>query len=215
MKLVNSAFFGSRQPIVSADRAVAYLGLDTLGALVLGHSVFDTQCPVSDVSGVNMKQLWLHSIGTATVARQIAIAEKWPAQKIEEAYLAGVLHDVGKIVFATQIAPLPGSRATAGPDLTMETHHAEVGAYLLSLWGFPTSIVEAVAFHHNPGSVDVDRLGLPGLIHIANHMANALDGRGPPDCVLDEEFIERFGLSDHLARWAIIASATLGKPVNQ
>jgi putative nucleotidyltransferase with HDIG domain len=151
IKLVNSAFFGSRQPITSASRAVAYLGLDTLGALVLGYSVFKSGV-TTGIPKFSLEQLWQHSIDAAVAARTVALYEKLSPARAEEAFLAGMLHDVGKVVFATRAGP-PGDDPVAAVDETtvqMEAHHAEVGAYLLGLWGFPNSIVEAVAFHHSP-----------------------------------------------------------------
>jgi len=132
MKLVNSAFFGARQSIASVDRAVAYLGLDTLSALVLGHSLFQ--------GGARLEGLWLHSLQTATLARAIALHERLPSSLVEEAFLAGMLHDVGRVVFATRSAASTGRPTNSGDDTLEEIdrHHAEVGAYLLGLWGFPS-----------------------------------------------------------------------------
>jgi DNA-binding NtrC family response regulator len=73
MKLVNSAFFGSRRPITTIDRAVAYLGMDTLGALVLGHSVFQSGI-ATGIDGFSLEQLWKHSEQTAAASRAIALS---------------------------------------------------------------------------------------------------------------------------------------------
>ena len=147
MKLVNSAFFGARQTITSIDRAVAYLGLDTLGALVLGHCVFEAR-DAGTGGTANFEGLWRHSLRTATIARALALYEKLPRACAEEAFLAGMLHDVGRVIFATRRAASNGKSLV--PDQDMESRHGEVGAYLLGLWGFPSQIVEAVAQHHTP-----------------------------------------------------------------
>jgi HD-like signal output (HDOD) protein len=85
-------------------------------------------------------------------ARSIALQEDFSAAVAEEAFLAGILHDVGKLILATRLANGGiDSTSTRAEDLAqIRNHHAEVGAYLLGLWGFPTPIVEAVAFHHLP-----------------------------------------------------------------
>lgn len=170
MKLVNSAFFGSRRPIMTAERAVAHLGMDTIGALVLGHGVFKGSM-ATGISGLNMEQLWQHSLQTGAAARAIAVCENWSVVKADEAFLAGVLHDVGKVVFATRAAALLTDTAV-GADIAaqMEAHHAEVGAYLLGLWGFPNPIVEAVAFHHEPSHASEKGLNLAGIVHIADRL---------------------------------------------
>ena len=96
MKLVNSAFFGARRQVSSVDRAVAFLGLDTLTALVLGHGLFQS------AGSSATEALWQHSLQTAMAARAIALHERLPGPRVEEAFLAGMLHDVGRVVFATR-----------------------------------------------------------------------------------------------------------------
>jgi putative nucleotidyltransferase with HDIG domain len=173
IKLVNSAFFGSRQTVTTVERAVAYLGLDTLGALVLGRGTFQSGL-VSVIPGFSLENLWRHSLEVATAARAIALYERQPTAKADEAFLAGMLHDVGKVVFATRVVPMPdGIPASVEQALAqMDVHHAEVGAYLLGLWGFPHPIVEAVAFHHAPLQTADEGLCLPRLIHTADRLVH-------------------------------------------
>jgi putative nucleotidyltransferase with HDIG domain len=204
IKLVNSAFFGTRQPIGTADRAVAYLGLDTIGALVLGHGVFKSGV-TTDMEGFSLEELWQHSLDVAAAARTVALYEKLPRAHVEQAFLAGMLHDVGKVVYATR-----RPRATDSPNLSgeeafaqMEAHHAEVGAYLLGLWGFPTSIVEAVAFHHSPTQTAADGLTLAALVHIADRLVHQRQGQSPDSShpELEAELLEKLALVDHWPAW--------------
>jgi HD-like signal output (HDOD) protein len=202
MKLVNSAFFGSRRPITTTDRAVAYLGMDTLGALVLGHSVFQSGV-ATGIAGFSLEKLWQHSLQTGVAARAIAFSESLPAAKADEAFLAGVLHDVGKVVFATRAAAL-SSDASAADLAQMEAHHAEVGAYLLGLWGFPNLIVEAVAFHHTPSHASEKGLGLPGIVHIADRLVHlkSENRSGSSDTGLQPGFLEGLALGHCLPKWS-------------
>jgi putative nucleotidyltransferase with HDIG domain len=202
MKMVNSAFFGARQPIVSTDRAVAYLGLDTLGALVLSHSVFKTSQPAG-IIGFNFERLWRHSMLTGMAARSIALCEKFSPADAEKAFLGGVLHDVGKIVFATRTLPTPVS--IEDHQTLMAAHHASVGAYLLGLWGFPNPIVEAVAFHHMPSLASEPGLGLPGLMHIADHLVHQKnkDTSEPGGGALEPGYLESLGLEQRLPQWQL------------
>jgi putative nucleotidyltransferase with HDIG domain len=201
MKLVNSAFFGSRRPITTIDRAVAYLGMDTLGALVLGNSVFQSGV-ATGIEGFSLEQLWQHSEQTAAAARAIALSENLPAAKADEAFLAGVLHDVGKVVFATKAAVLPIGKIDIVAQ--MEAHHAEVGAYLLGIWGFPNSIVEAVAFHHTPNRASEKGFGLSGIVHVADrlvHLRN--ESRSASiDTGLQPEYLASLGLDHCLPKWS-------------
>lgn len=208
MKMVNSAFFGVRQPVTTTDRAVAYLGLDTLGALVLGHGVFKSGLSTG-IAGFSLEGLWAHSLHTAMVARTIALHEKFSSAEAEKAFLAGVLHDVGKIVFATR--PIQTSDMVAAAEdgaSRMQAHHAEVGAYLLGLWGFPNPIVEAVAYHHAPGLAADEQLTLAGLVHIADYLVHR--GARTPAAIepaLEAGLLESPGLVERLAAW----QATLDK----
>jgi putative nucleotidyltransferase with HDIG domain len=203
MKLVNSAFFGSRRPITTIDRAVAYLGMDTLGALVLGHSVFQSGV-ATGVAGFSLERLWQHSEQTAAAARAIALSENLSAAKADEAFLAGVLHDVGKVVFATKAAARSNDPGDAGAVAQMEAHHAEVGAYLLGLWGFPNSIVEAVAFHHTPSEVSEPGFGLAGIVHVADRLVHLrTENRSASiDTGLQPRYLEDLGLDHCLPKWS-------------
>jgi putative nucleotidyltransferase with HDIG domain len=203
MKLVNSAFFGSRRPIITVERAVAYLGMDTLGALVLGHGVFKQSGP-SVIAGFSLEQLWQHSLQTGSAARAIAFAENFSAAKADEAFLAGVLHDVGKVVFATRASSTHDSTASEGPASQMQEHHAEVGAYLLGLWGFPNSIVEAVAFHHTPSRLAEKSLSLTGIIHIADRLVHQRcdNASSQIDQGMEPGYLEGLGLDDCTSRWS-------------
>jgi putative nucleotidyltransferase with HDIG domain len=204
LKLVNSAFFGARQTVTTVERAVAYLGLDTLGAVVLAHSTFKGSL-VSVIPGFSLDALWQHSLDVATTARALALYEKLPQSLADEAFLAGMLHDVGKVVFATRDVPMPDG-TPASPEQArgqMEAHHAEVGAYLLGLWGFPNPIVEAVAFHHAPGQTAGAGLSLPKLIHIADRLSHERGGTGMPsiDGGVEPQLLQGLGMETHWADW--------------
>lgn len=208
LKLVNSAFFGSRQTITRIDRAIAYLGMDTLGSLVLAHGVFQSGVTIS-IEGFSLEELWRHSLQTGLLAKAIAVDQALSAIRVEEAFLVGMLHDVGKVVFATRAADTAISKDEAAAQ--METHHAEVGAYLLGLWGFPNSIVEAVAFHHLPSQTADTSLGLAGIIHIADRLSRAggADFATAADIGIEPGLLERHGVLDKLADWRAAAAGTL------
>lgn len=209
LKLVNSAFFGARQAVTTVERAVAYVGLDTLGAVVLAHSTFKGSL-LSVIAGFSLEALWQHSLEVATAARALALYEKLSQSKADEAFLAGMLHDVGKVVFATRTVPMPdGSCASDEQALAqMDAHHAEVGAYLLGLWGFPNPIIEAVAFHHAPSETGGEGLCLPKLIHIADRLVHQRRAQAspPPENGLEPKLLEKLNMETRWADW----SAQLG-----
>jgi putative nucleotidyltransferase with HDIG domain len=201
LKLVNSAFFGVRQSITRVDRAIAYLGLDTVGALVLAHSIF-MQHEVSRAAGAHIAGLWTHSLQTATAASRIALCEQLSTSVAEEAFLAGLLHDVGKLILALQSNnPLGEPDGTDAEDARTALH-AEVGAYLLGLWGFPNSIVEGVALHHRPSRSADPGLGLAGLVNVADSLAHADESK------IELRYLEDRGLLHKLPAWHMAAAPT-------
>jgi putative nucleotidyltransferase with HDIG domain len=204
MKLVNSAFFGQRRPFSSVERALAYLGLDTVAALALGHSLFQNGGS-SPPGGVNLENLWKHSLQTAMAARAIALVEKLPTARAEEAFMAGMLHDIGRVVYATRSCAKPGQPESSNEDTVeqVDRHHAEVGAYLLGLWGFPSHVVEAVALHHTPVLRADSGFDLTVLINIADRISHA-DGAISLEAAelgIEPGLLEGLGLSNHLPQW--------------
>jgi len=97
LKVVNSAYFGLAKPVADVARAGSLLGLDRIMALVLGQGLFSGgEAP--QVRGFSLEALWSHSIATAAAAHRIAIEEKLDKELVAAAFLAGMLHDIGKLV---------------------------------------------------------------------------------------------------------------------
>jgi putative nucleotidyltransferase with HDIG domain len=160
---------------------------------------------------VNLEELWRHSLQTATAAREIALAERFPIARAEEAFLAGMLHDVGRVVYATRSTPKTGKPAGSDEDTADEIslHHAEVGAYLLGLWGFPSHVVAAVALHHTPSLRADSGFDLTVLIHVADRLAHAQAERslGASEFGVEPGLLESLGLLDHLPQWSAAITA--------
>ncbi|MFK7820254.1 MAG: response regulator [Planctomycetaceae bacterium] len=160
LQLVNSAAFGLRHPVSSPAQAASILGLETLKALVLTTSVFAELDEGKDAD-FSLTTLMDHSLEVAAAARKIAKLEGLEQDQQEEAFTAGMLHDIGKLLLATadysafaevrRITQEDESlRHTEAERRVYGADHAAAGAYLLDLWGLPQSIVEVVALHHRP-----------------------------------------------------------------
>jgi HD-like signal output (HDOD) protein/CheY-like chemotaxis protein len=198
MKLVNSAFFGARRQVSNVERAVAYLGLDTLTALVLGHGLFQ------GAGSTGMEVLWQHSLKTALAARAIALS-------IEEAFLAGMLHDVGHLIVGARSEPSAkeckavdsAEFSKRDKSVAPDDQHVRAGAYLLALWGFPSQIVAAVALHDMPSRRADRNLDLTVLVHIADRLAHAADDGfiTPEQLGVELQVWDEFSLGDRMARW--------------
>ena len=212
LQLVNSAYFGLQQHVASPQDAVTYLGFDTIRALVLSMQVF-SQFDSSKLRGGSITDVWDHSVRTARLALAVAEAQDAPQRVVDEAFMAGMLHDAGELILAanlpdelerahalTRESSLPRFEAEAS---VFGASHAEVGAYLLAIWGLPQPIVEAVAWHHRPSdSADVAFSALTAV-----HVANCLDrstGGDDPGHALDRAYLERLDLAGRVDQWALL-----------
>ena len=177
LKIVNSAYFGLPQPMSNVQDAIGFLGTELVRNLALAVGVF-SQFESSKLGGLSLEVLWQHCSRTASAARSLARLEKAPRPVVEEAFTAGLLHDVGKLVLA---GSYPEEYAQMGRDAqtlcveavvqerdTFGVDHAEVGGYLLGLWGLPPAVVESVAFHHFPTRSERTTFSALTAVHVAN-----------------------------------------------
>jgi putative nucleotidyltransferase with HDIG domain len=207
LKLVNSAFFGLPQQISNAVEATTYLGLDTIKTLVLSIHAF-SQFENARAGSLSIPALWEHSLRAAATAKAVARELKAGPKIADEAYVAGMLHDVGKLVlaanFADQYQDVSFRMRTEALDAaTAETRvfgsdHGDVGGYLLGLWGLPVPVVEAIALHHKPGFSSSREVGPLTALHIANL---ALRPEPEPAPGLDRDYLRETGLDLPLDHW--------------
>jgi putative nucleotidyltransferase with HDIG domain len=210
-QLVNSPFFGIRRRITEMAAAIAFLGLDTVQWLALSVQAF-AQFETSKVPDFSVEQVWRHSLTVAAIARGIACME-FDKTMADDAFCAGLLHDIGMVILASnlpeQYAEVIAQQKAKGAFRSevenefLGSTHAEVGAYLLGLWGLPDAIVQAVALHHRPRDGHEKKVGLLCLIHVADALAY---GFHPPHSVfrgapLDEQYVIDTGVSAKLAAW--------------
>jgi putative nucleotidyltransferase with HDIG domain len=209
LKLVNSAFFGLRRQVSSPNEAVNYLGMDAIKALVLSINAF-AKYENCSLGGIALEPLWNHSLMTAGFAKAVASAKRGGSFHSEDAFVAGMLHDAGKLVLAANfsaeysevIASIPeGEDGLLGAEeRTFGANHAEIGGHLLALWGLPEAIVDAVTWHHQPQRCAKQSFGPLVCVHAANVWAHA-EAESEPSLSIDEEYIEVLGWTDQLAGW--------------
>ncbi len=211
LQLVNSAFFGLGHRISSPAQAVLVLGTETIKSLVLSVGIF-SQFTTVDYLQRDIDQLWNHGIATSRMSQKIAQLGGLDKQTIDDCFTAGLLHDVGRLILMTQrgfewkkIGKMAESESIALWDAeyrVLGCGHAELGAYLLGIWGLPSTIVEAVAWHHNPSDSPVMQLSPLAAVHIADCIDIALAPCKTADCgSLDSNFLARCGLTEGVERW--------------
>lgn len=212
LKLVNSAFFGLRRTISEPREAVAYMGIDVVKTLILTNSIFQQSKPFQTTS-FGISDVWHHSMSVATGAKAIALAEGLDRPLQEEAFVGGILHDVGVLILASNFPDLYNRTAglvatehvllpTAEQEIFGVTH-AEVGAYLLGLWGLPAGILKIVSLHHRPRAFESEGMCTALAVHAADIICGAAGGQ-----VLfasghfNLESLGRSGLAGRLETWA-------------
>jgi HD-like signal output (HDOD) protein/CheY-like chemotaxis protein len=191
LQLANSAVFGLELQVSQPLEAIAYIGLETTKALVLlAHTVSTFE--KAKLPGFSVEALWRHSVSTGQIAQKIALMEKGGLETAEQAFAAGLLHDLGKLLFCANLPGLFAKTLTlareekcsfweAESQLFPNAGHAELAGCMLGIWGLPQPIVEAVALHHNPR-----RLNGQGFHPLtAVHAANILDH----DLTMDESVL--------------------------
>jgi putative nucleotidyltransferase with HDIG domain len=135
-----------------------------------------------------LDELWRHSLQTASLARRLASADRQTFRECQTAYVAGLLHDVGKFILA---AHNNGTAQTGA-----EGDHSAIGAYLLGVWGLPEPIVSTAELHHSLHAVPPHAYFPILYVHVAQSLG--LPGRADE---LDEEFVARAGKADRIPMW--------------
>lgn len=182
LKLVNSAFYGFPRKITSVHQAVVILGFSTVKSIALGASIFKAKPRKGEKEVFDRNALWLHSLGVATASK--LIAKKIGHGDTDEAFVAGLLHDVGKVVFDAQfpdefrevvekvedenILILEAEREVLSLD------HAEAGQILLFKWQLPLPVVNAVGFHHDLEKAPAQYQRLASIVHLADIICRKL-----------------------------------------
>jgi HD-like signal output (HDOD) protein len=164
LRLVNSSFFALAQRMSSPERAIVYLGLDLVRSLALTTKVFSTK--LKPIKGFSLNEVHADSFLTALLARRMPRTQ----QARDYAATAGLLHDVGQLILASEHPDRFAKvikRVKSDPNIPLEfaereefgASHAEIGAYLVGLWNLPSEVVEAIAYHHEPhGAPEVNEV---------------------------------------------------------
>ena len=216
LQLVNSAFFGVARSITNIQNAVGYLGIITLKSLVLSVEVFRVFAPKGPLEGFSLEKLQRHARLTAYIAARLPV----PAHLVDFAMVAGMLHDVGKLIMAWKLPErfrklMAEAREEQCPLYKVEEReygfsHAEIGAYLLGLWGLPYALVEAVALHHSPNRVPHQNFDAATAVYIANLLTQELDSSplSPQEDGFqnNQEYLVSLGVQEELPHWRAMAA---------
>ncbi|HEU5070584.1 MAG TPA: HDOD domain-containing protein [Verrucomicrobiae bacterium] len=212
LRLTRSAYLGLPGNITNPIEAVEVLGLETVKAVVMARRFLDEHRHLNSCY-LSPDKLWQHSLNVAQIARDLVLFETRNRALASQALAAGLLHDLGKIVLATNFDDLYGrvhSLARKQPvalwDVEKEmfgANHGEIGACLLGMWNMSGDIVDAAAFHHEPPLGEHNQLTPLAAVHIANVLEHQLrpDNEFQVLPVVSTPFLNQLHLLQRLPVW--------------
>lgn len=214
LKLTNSAYFAIRQKVTSVSLAIRMIGIDTLKALALFTGLFRSyDGPKADASRI--MQLCHRSQQLGVLATLIAEQEKLAPEIVNVMAAVGMLSHTGSLIlYAFRSAEMTDIiKRVEQEDIPvyiaerdqLGAAHPEIGAYLLGLWGFPSAMVQTVAYHHRPQDTPHNEMNALTTIYVAQNLARevAIERRTgkAPESRIDIEYLERLGKAHRLSAW--------------
>lgn len=185
LKLINSAYYSLPNRITSLTRAIIMLGLNTVKNLALSTAILGTMKKAGPFQSLSMDLFWTHSICVGVTAKALAAKRNASGLLREESFVAGLLHDLGKIVlnncFPGQYEQvLQTTRAGQGPLHEAETrafgfNHGLAGRMVADKWQLNESLIEALCCHHEPELTAEENRELVSIVALANAYANIYD----------------------------------------
>ena len=206
LQLVNSPLMGLRYDVADVRQAAALIGLRRLTSLVLASGVFR---PVSHLDERLIHQLWQDSLVVGGLSRLILVEEGHDARAVEEAQLAGLLHDIGEVVlfqnWRDDYMNIDHSRRDRDEIESFGATHAAISGYLCSSWNLSDTVVDAARLHHAPSSQQsVDTVSVTTAVHVARALVDA--GMDADAAALDLEHLEELDVVARVPGWADLAS---------
>src|SRR5215471_5368010 len=224
LQVVNSAFFALRQDVKSVKQALSYLGVDMVRRILLSVEAFGMFDSKLSIGGVSIEAMQEHGVAVGGLANALMAGQA----SRDDAFMAGMLHDVGRLMLAKQDPArlnrvVEQAKKTATPLHVAEREafgatHAELGAYLLGLWGLPYSIVEAAAHHHEPLGVRHSTFEVLDAVYIADLLVQEMsgdEGACSPHGELDIAYLESLGVAGNLPGWRNAAARILSESLKK
>ena len=216
LKLTNSAYLSLPTRMTSIRKAVQFLGLETIRSLVAVAGLFVLADFRRDIVS-QVQRIGQEAMATATLARRIALSENLEVAEAEKAFCAGLLSRLGCVLFLMDTSGRLEEylqKLTSDPQTIVETEknlfgttHAHVGAYLLGLWGFADSIVEAVLHQHDPSEAGVKKFNATGAVYVSGSLIGHFSAAQKEETLhqdgvhLNEPYLRELGKLERIGIW--------------
>ncbi len=205
LKLINSAYYSLVNKVTSLTRAITMLGMNTVKNMALSTAIIRSVSGAKKSQALPTQKFWAHSIGTGVCAKLIAKANGVPVMECEECFVAGLLHDLGKIPFGDEyIDVLHRAAGEQRPLIDAEREllgvdHQEIGLLIAKKWKLNEAMTSAIAFHHDVEAAPEEQRVRVAYVGLANIYANILDfgygGDSFPDLEKAQAMLDITGLS--------------------
>jgi HD-like signal output (HDOD) protein len=211
LQLANSALFGPGYLVTNPIDAVNCLGTDMIIAVVLSQSVFRLFEPLRHRE-IDLPRVWSHCWETACIAQRLCREKKLPREIGEAAFLAGLLHEVGRFVlidnFPDQFQVACDAARKSNIPLavclreSVQATPTQMSAYVLELWGLPGAVINSISMMENPEKKAAAGFSISSALYIADHLASA---KFPADSFPLEDwkadYLKSIGCADDIAVW--------------
>lgn len=210
LRLINSAYYGLRDKVASLPRAMIMLGMNTVKNLVLSSAVLTAMAGKKQAQGLCMERFWLHCLCTGVTAKWLARAKDAPRERLEDFFVGGLLHDLGKIplndLFPNEYQRLLAATARDGLSLhrleqgTLGVDHAQVGGMIARKWQLGREQEDCLAHHHDPPGAGPEHALVVSVVALANQLAQGFGignaGDSAPDAQALRGLCESAGYAD-------------------
>lgn len=176
--VANSSAYNRNSLKLDLGQSLNTLGIEMIKTLVINESVFQTFSSFSRVSGADLRSFWVHALKAAVIARELAKKMSYPHS--EEAYLAGLLHDVGRLAlfsaapheYASSFFAVDDEQLCSSEESSLGLSHAEAGAWLIEQWNLDSFLADSVRYHHEPIARLKSAHPLIRLVSLAHLLSN-------------------------------------------